>query len=90
MTDWCSCNKLREAEEKAAKWDALSSMTIGMRPIAPETNYERYFGTPAKAERTLRDWCKAMTDCSECPFFTLEPCPDQTTGMYDWLESEAE
>lgn len=23
MTDWCSCNRLREAEEKAAKWDAL-------------------------------------------------------------------
>lgn len=23
MTDWCSCNKLKEAEEKAAKWDAI-------------------------------------------------------------------
>lgn len=23
MTDWCSCNRLKEAEEKAAKWDAI-------------------------------------------------------------------
>ena len=23
MTEWCSCNKLKEAEEKAAKWDAI-------------------------------------------------------------------
>lgn len=21
--EWCSCNKLKEAEEKAAKWDAI-------------------------------------------------------------------
>ena len=24
MTEWCSCNKLREAEKKAAKWDAIA------------------------------------------------------------------
>ena len=23
MTDWCSCNRLKEAEEKAASWDAI-------------------------------------------------------------------
>lgn len=23
MTEWCTCNKLKEAEEKAAKWDAI-------------------------------------------------------------------
>ena len=23
MTEWCSCNRLKEAEEKAAKWDAI-------------------------------------------------------------------
>lgn len=23
MSDWCSCNPLREAQEKAAKWDAI-------------------------------------------------------------------
>lgn len=23
MTEWCSCNRLREADEKAAKWDAI-------------------------------------------------------------------
>lgn len=23
MSDWCSCNPLKEAQEKAAKWDAL-------------------------------------------------------------------
>lgn len=27
MTEWCSCNKLKEAEEKAAKWDALAQTT---------------------------------------------------------------
>lgn len=23
MTEWCSCNMLKEAQEKAAKWDAI-------------------------------------------------------------------
>lgn len=23
MSEWCSCNKLKEAEEKAAKYDAI-------------------------------------------------------------------
>lgn len=23
MNDWCSCNPLKEAQEKAAKWDAI-------------------------------------------------------------------
>lgn len=23
MSDWCSCNPLKEAQEKAAKWDAI-------------------------------------------------------------------
>lgn len=23
MSDWCSCNPLREAQEKAKKWDAI-------------------------------------------------------------------
>ena len=23
MNDWCSCNRLMKAEEKAAKWDAI-------------------------------------------------------------------
>lgn len=27
MTEWCTCNKLKEAEEKAAKWDALAQTT---------------------------------------------------------------
>ena len=30
MTEWCTCNKLKEAEEKAAKWDALVSRTAEM------------------------------------------------------------
>ena len=30
MTEWCRCNRLKEAEEKAAKWDALVSRTAEM------------------------------------------------------------
>ena len=56
----------------------------------PQTNYQRYFGTPEKAARVLQEWCYAKEDCSECPFLALEPCPWQANSMSSWLESEAE
>ena len=39
MTEWCRCNKLKEAEEKAAKWDAIvrcgECVHAGKREVPP-------------------------------------------------------
>ena len=41
MTEWCTCNKLKEAEEKAAKWDAIVRC-VECKYYEPEYTWEEF------------------------------------------------
>lgn len=60
-----------------------------------ETNYERLFGTPERAARTLARMC-AIGDgsCAGCPMFeaNLEHCKSDYThlkSIVEWLRGDA-
>lgn len=48
MSDWCSCNPLREAQEKAAKWDAI--VRCG----------ECENGEPSRVGKRIAIWCNPL------------------------------
>ena len=59
MSEWCSCNKLKEAEEKAAKWDeamqdAASVAEIDIAEIGGIIRRQRT--RIAFLERECRQW----------------------------------
>lgn len=61
-----------------------------------ESNYERLFGTPKRAARTLARMC-AIGDgsCAGCPMFkaNLEHCESDYThlkSIVEWLNGDAE
>lgn len=58
----------------------------------PQTNWQRYFGTPEKAKDTVFKIIKAVDcgkfeHCGRCP---VEQFCQSDEPMLEWLESEAE
>lgn len=64
-----------------------------------ETNWERLFGTPEKASKTIaalgeRTGC-GIVNCASCPIYDCVACPmfeygDDERQFRDWLESEVD
>lgn len=74
-----------------------SDMVLGCSHYTPksETNYERLFGTPELAARTLARMC-AIGDgsCAGCPMYkaNVEHCESDYThlkSIVDWLRGDA-
>ena len=64
-----------------------------------ESNYERLFGTPERAARTLIQSSIECNDadsyCDRCPFYGVMTCPgnldeDDYDALLEWLEGETE
>ena len=81
MTEWCSCNKLKEAEEKAAKWDALTRdirklqnalflSCLKVKALSGTCPLDMEDKAPCDCETV----CTSNTDMSECwyEFFIKE------------------
>ena len=69
---------------------------------AEESNYEKLFGTPERAARTLEllyvelsDWCAVFSECRDCMFGQVDgervTCrePDDFS-LVEWLRGDAE
>ena len=65
--------------------------------VGHESNYERLFGTPERAARTLEwmeldqiNWCTSIPEgCRECPYeFDRYGCEPKTETLLEWLKSE--
>lgn len=57
-----------------------------------ESNYEKLFGTPEKAARTLLDACDncGQNDCSGCKVYELTSGGDlDYDAMLEWLRGDA-
>lgn len=63
--------------------------------IRGESNYERLFGTPERAARTLIQTSIACQDfykrCTECPFYDTSICPnnfeeEDYDALLEWLK----
>lgn len=68
---------------------------VSMEPVTlrakPETNYQRYFGTPEKAAEFLGVYLNCYVCPAECPDGPAIIFPTQCVGrILEWLESEAE
>ncbi len=93
---------LREQISKATI-DALDKLAKWLRGDAiSESNYEKLFGTPEKAARTLgllhvewSDWCAVFSECRDCMFGQVDgervTCwePDDFS-LVEWLRGDAE
>ena len=76
MTDWCRCNKLREAEEKAAKWDALAQTTHSCPCGARRTCHAQNLGgMPHSIPILLCDSCGAF-NYAKADGSTWNYCPN--------------
>ena len=54
-----------------------------------ETNYERLFGTPERAARTLADNCPGGS-CGGCPGIKAETCGlGDYDALLEWLRGDA-
>lgn len=58
-----------------------------------ELNYERLFGTPERAARTLRNIPCGNKPCVDCPIY--EPCCGKFSEghynpLFEWLRGDAE
>lgn len=69
-------------------------MVLGCSHYTPksETNYERLFGTPERAARTLLDACDncAQNECSGCQVYELTSGGDLGyDALLEWLSGDA-
>ena len=59
---------------------------------AKESNYERLFGTPERAARTLFEMCRDSNggSCAGCPILgsDIDDCSD-TDALLEWLRGDA-
>ena len=80
------CDKCKR-ETCRMKWDGLEYCGLYERG---ETRYERLFGTPERAARTLESIPCGNSPCSECPIF--EPClkwRTKSNALLEWLRGES-
>lgn len=69
-------------------WNEDFEVSMEPRILKPETNYQRYFGTP----ETALEWMYDRIDCNNCPAASYE-CyrPNRRLCreiIREWLESE--
>lgn len=53
-----------------------------------ETNWERLFGTPERAARTLGDYCYNMVSCSECGIRCEGKRFEGGDAILEWLRGD--
>lgn len=62
------------------------------REWKPETNWQRFYGTPEKAAKTIKHGSNCEIECCNC--FTkdyMDLCPRTSIeNLREWLESEEE
>lgn len=72
---------------------------LEQRECVMESNYERLFGTPERAARTLEEleldqlnWCRGTEYCESCPYeFDRYGCyPPDGFSLIEWLRGDAE
>lgn len=62
-------------------------------PAPRETNYDRLFGTPERAFKTIQDICEENGGCAiggeSCPFYSIDAC-GHLESCVAYLREEAE
>ena len=86
MTLDCTCNRLKEAERKAALWDGI---VAAFSKLLKDTNYDLLFGTPKDAAFMLAASCACCTNrnTENCVLCCVRPICFDGVDVLAWLES---
>lgn len=53
-----------------------------------ESRYEKLFGTPERAAKTIADNCKYLSHCGSCPI-PVGNCDGEESTVLEWLKGES-
>ena len=82
------CKRSECVERQDGAWNCDKYLSYASKDTRHESNYEKLFGTPERAARTLAGIACDDGGCEGCPLYDAN-CSYDSDTMLEWLRGDA-